>query len=262
MPTLAERLADEVKAWRVRNKALSATDVESRIQRLHFEDVRAIDTTELSLLKGFPNLRALSLTFCGIQNLSQLPLITPLESLDLSDNVIKDSVFADFAKMHFPNLRHLNLTNNQLSDLSAFIAAAKSAPWAASLKHLELGDGDCPFKTPADLVDDWRSHVYAALPALETLDRRDKQGEEADVSEMDDDDSDNDDEEDDDDLDSFLDDGEDDGAKDADGDDGDDGSGDEDGGSDDGADAEGAVKRARDGEAVAPSPAAKRTPEE
>ena len=126
-------------------------------------------------------LRELSLSNVGLQSLDEWPAMPQLIKLTLSDNKISGGLqpLASCSE-----LSQLELSGCRIATLEAL------RPLAALGGLLALDLENCPVaETPG-----YRSLVYEMLPALQFLDRRDKDGKEVEEDDSDDDDDDDDDE--------------------------------------------------------------------
>eukprot|EP01013_Petalomonas_cantuscygni_P030824 TRINITY_DN56895_c0_g1_i1.p1 TRINITY_DN56895_c0_g1~~TRINITY_DN56895_c0_g1_i1.p1 ORF type:complete len:268 (-),score=73.36 TRINITY_DN56895_c0_g1_i1:328-1131(-) len=246
--TFADKLDRQVMIFK-KNFPDQADNATGVLRVLNFDNNPGTSDEDLKRLAVFTNLRNLSLGVCGLSSLDALPdTIDNINELVVSDNMITDDAFASFAKRKtFANLKKLLLGSNRFVSLQSFVNACRDAPWAGTLEHLEVigAGGGCPFSDTkvdgADAKDDWRVRIWAVLPQLKSLDRKDKSGADVDPSDDDDDEEDSDEEDDDDFVDGEDDgdDGEDGGADAAAGDEEDDEEGEEDAADGDGADAKG-----------------------
>lgn len=144
------------------------------------------------LLAQQPRLRALSLASCRLRSLEGLMPIPSLRHLNLSDNTLTDKDIP--LLLGLESLGHLILSGNRFASVDALTAL--SALRRLSLLFVE----GCPVEKAADL----RPRLFKALPALKILNAADCDGNEVSYAESDDGES----EEENDSQDDFIDDAE------------------------------------------------------
>uniref|UniRef100_A0A3B3ZBN7 Acidic leucine-rich nuclear phosphoprotein 32 family member n=1 Tax=Periophthalmus magnuspinnatus TaxID=409849 RepID=A0A3B3ZBN7_9GOBI len=88
----------------------------SDVRELVLDNCRSPDGKIEGLTSEFVNLEFLSLINVGLISISNLPKLTKLKKLELSDNRISGGL--DVLAEKLPNLTHLNLSGNKLKDIS------------------------------------------------------------------------------------------------------------------------------------------------
>uniref|UniRef100_A0A3B3ZBX9 Acidic leucine-rich nuclear phosphoprotein 32 family member n=1 Tax=Periophthalmus magnuspinnatus TaxID=409849 RepID=A0A3B3ZBX9_9GOBI len=104
----------------------------SDVRELVLDNCRSPDGKIEGLTSEFVNLEFLSLINVGLISISNLPKLTKLKKLELSDNRISGGL--DVLAEKLPNLTHLNLSGNKLKDISTLEPLKK----LSNLKSLDL----------------------------------------------------------------------------------------------------------------------------
>ncbi|MEQ2270303.1 Acidic leucine-rich nuclear phosphoprotein 32 member E [Xenotaenia resolanae] len=112
----------------------------------------------------------------GLSSLSKLPSLPKLRKLEVSDNSISGGL--DTLAVKCPNLTYLNLSGNQIKELSTIEALQN----LKNLKSLDL------YSCDVTAADDYRESVFELLPQLVYLDGFDQEDNEVPDSENDEDD--------------------------------------------------------------------------
>ncbi|XP_036789618.1 acidic leucine-rich nuclear phosphoprotein 32 family member B [Oncorhynchus mykiss] len=154
------------------------------VRELVLDNCRSNEGKIKGLTEEFVNLEFLSLINVGLISVSNLPKLGKLKKLELSDNRISGGL--DVLAEKLPNLTHLNLSGNQLKDISTLEPLKK----LDALKSLDL------FNCEVTNLNDYRESVFKLLPQLTYLDGYDVEDREATDSdgEVDDDDDEGEDE--------------------------------------------------------------------
>ncbi|XP_056675308.1 acidic leucine-rich nuclear phosphoprotein 32 family member E isoform X1 [Monodelphis domestica] len=132
----------------------------------------------------FKELEFLSMVRVELTSLAQLPSLSKLRKLELSDNFISGGLEVLAEKC--PNLTYLNLSGNKIKDLSTVEALQN----LKSLKSLDL------FNCEITHLQDYRESIFELLQQITYLDGYDQEDNEAPDSEEEEDDDEDDDEED------------------------------------------------------------------
>jgi acidic leucine-rich nuclear phosphoprotein 32 family protein A/C/D len=127
--------------------------------------IAELTSEDKKLLEKFENTQLLSMVFCGVKSLSNLPTYKDLDTLELSDNRIQGEELAKLAS--YPKLYKLRLSNNQISSIQHLAPLAN----IDTLTILDL-DG-CPVTSS----ENYRDEVFKVLPKLQVLDMTYKGGE-------------------------------------------------------------------------------------
>ncbi|XP_062871479.1 acidic leucine-rich nuclear phosphoprotein 32 family member B-like [Trichomycterus rosablanca] len=130
----------------------------SDVGELVLDNCRSDEGKIEGLTAEFVNLEFLSLINVGLTSISNLPKLSKLKKLELSDNRISGGLEVLAEKL--PNLTHLNLSGNKLKDLS-MLEALRNLP---RLKSLDL------FNCEVTTLDDYRPSVFKLLPQIIYLD--------------------------------------------------------------------------------------------
>uniref|UniRef100_A0A3P9MJW3 Acidic leucine-rich nuclear phosphoprotein 32 family member n=1 Tax=Oryzias latipes TaxID=8090 RepID=A0A3P9MJW3_ORYLA len=130
----------------------------SDVRELVLDNCRSIEGKIEGLTAEFVNLEFLSLINVGLISVSNLPKLTKLKKLELSDNRISGGL--DVLAEKLPHLTHLNLSGNKLKDLSTLEPLKK----LDNLKSLDL------FNCEVTNLNDYRDSVFKLLPQLTYLD--------------------------------------------------------------------------------------------
>ena len=148
----------------------------ARIKEDEFE-VILLDGTQLTelteedkaYLEKFTNAKTLTLCFCSLKNLKNLPVLPKVEMLDLSDNMLTGEDLGSLYQC-FKKLKSLILANNCIRDrdLSHIQALVK----CQNLTSLDLS------ANPLTEMQSYRENVFEKLGQLEALDGFDKEGNE------------------------------------------------------------------------------------
>ncbi|MED6279251.1 Acidic leucine-rich nuclear phosphoprotein 32 member E [Characodon lateralis] len=107
----------------------------------------------------------------GLSSLSKLPSLPKLRKLEVSDNSISGGL--DTLALKCPNLTYLNLSGNQIKELSSIEALQN----LKNLKSLDL------YSCDVTAADDYRESVFELLPQLVYLDGFDQEDNEVPDSE-------------------------------------------------------------------------------
>ncbi|RXM36993.1 Acidic leucine-rich nuclear phosphoprotein 32 family member B [Acipenser ruthenus] len=138
-----------------------------RVRELVLDNCRSNEGKIEGLTAEFVNLEFLSLINVGLISVSNLPKLSKLKKLELSDNRISGAL--DVLAEKLPNLTHLNLSGNKLKDISTLEPLKK----LDSLKSLDL------FNCEVTNLNDYRESVFKLLPRLTYLDGYDLEDKEA-----------------------------------------------------------------------------------
>ncbi|XP_007498108.1 acidic leucine-rich nuclear phosphoprotein 32 family member B isoform X1 [Monodelphis domestica] len=139
----------------------------SDVKELVLDNCRSNDGKIEGLTAEFVNLEFLSLISVGLSTVSNLPELPKLKKLELSDNRIFGGL--DVLAEKLPNLTHLNLSGNNLKDISTLEPLKK----LEYLKSLDL------FNCEVTNLNDYRESVFTLLPQLTYLDGYDQEDKEA-----------------------------------------------------------------------------------
>ncbi|XP_044532030.1 acidic leucine-rich nuclear phosphoprotein 32 family member E isoform X6 [Gracilinanus agilis] len=131
----------------------------------------------------FKELEFLSMVSVELTSLAQLPSLSKLRKLELSDNFISGGLEVLAEKC--PNLTYLNLSGNKIKDLSTVEALQN----LKSLKSLDL------FNCEITHLQDYRESIFELLQQITYLDGYDQEDNEAPDSEEEDDDDEEDEDE-------------------------------------------------------------------
>ncbi|MGH0154274.1 UNVERIFIED_CONTAM: hypothetical protein FKN15_027281 [Acipenser sinensis] len=139
----------------------------AEVRELVLDNCRSNEGKIEGLTVEFVNLEFLSLINVGLISVSNLPKLSKLKKLELSDNRISGAL--DVLAEKLPNLTHLNLSGNKLKDISTLEPLKK----LDSLKSLDL------FNCEVTNLNDYRESVFKLLPRLTYLDGYDLEDKEA-----------------------------------------------------------------------------------
>ncbi|XP_072319369.1 acidic leucine-rich nuclear phosphoprotein 32 family member B isoform X3 [Eucyclogobius newberryi] len=139
----------------------------SDVRELVLDNCRSPDGKIEGLTSEFINLEFLSLINVGLISIANLPNITKLKKLELSDNRISGGL--DVLAEKLPNLTHLNLSGNKLKDISTLEPLKK----LSNLKSLDL------FNCEVTNLNDYKESVFKLLTQLTYLDGFDEEDREA-----------------------------------------------------------------------------------
>ncbi|XP_077574194.1 acidic leucine-rich nuclear phosphoprotein 32 family member B isoform X2 [Stigmatopora nigra] len=133
-----------------------------KVRELLLDNCRTADGNTDGLTDEFVNLVSLSLIDVGLSSISNIPRLEKLKKLELSDNNISGGLEVIAQKL--PNLRHLNLSGNNLKEIGSLEPLKK-------LKHLKSLD---LFKCEVTSMKDYKASIFKLLPQLTYLDGYDK----------------------------------------------------------------------------------------
>jgi hypothetical protein len=153
------------------------TEVDELILDDLFTDIEAFTSEHKRTLELYNNLVHLSLNGLGLKSLKNFPKIPCLQVLELRNNHLTGSDFADL-KSYFPTLYKLKVGDNPIRNLDVFNCFS-SFP---NLKKLEL-EGTDPAKN-----DTYRSDMFKLLKNVEIIDRLNRDGDEVESTIYDDED--------------------------------------------------------------------------
>ncbi|CAL1601111.1 unnamed protein product [Knipowitschia caucasica] len=139
----------------------------SDVRELVLDNCRSPDGKIEGLTAEFVNLEFLSLINVGLISIANLPKLTKLKKLELSDNRISGGL--DVLAEKLPNLTHLNLSGNKLKDISTLEPLKK----LSNLKSLDL------FNCEVTNLNDYKESVFKQLKQLTYLDGFDEEDREA-----------------------------------------------------------------------------------
>lgn len=139
----------------------------SDVRELVLDNCRSPDGKIEGLTSDFANLEFLSLINVGLISIANLPMLTKLKKLELSDNRISGGL--DVLAEKLPNLTHLNLSGNKLKDISTLEPLKK----LSNLKSLDL------FNCEVTNLNDYKESVFKLLTQLTYLDGFDEDDREA-----------------------------------------------------------------------------------
>ncbi|XP_067104709.1 acidic leucine-rich nuclear phosphoprotein 32 family member A isoform X2 [Osmerus mordax] len=139
----------------------------SDVKELVLDNCRSNEGKLEGLTEEFKDLEFLSTINVGLTSVVNLPKLSKLKKLELSDNRISGGLEAFAEKC--PNLTHLNLSGNKIKDLSTIEPLKK----LETLKSLDL------FNCEVTNLNDYRDNVFKLLPQLTYLDGYDKNDKEA-----------------------------------------------------------------------------------
>lgn len=137
------------------------------VQELVLDNCKANDGKIEGLTDEFVNLEFLSLINVGLFSVSDLPKLPKLKKLELSENRIFGGL--DRLAEELPSLTHLNLSGNNLKDISTLEPLKR----LDCLKSLDL------FGCEVTNRSDYRETVFRLLPQLSYLDGYDREDQEA-----------------------------------------------------------------------------------
>lgn len=137
------------------------------VKELVLDNCRSNEGKLEGLTDQFEELEFLSTINVGLTSVANLPKLSKLKKLELSDNRISGGLEVLAEKC--PNLTHLNLSGNKIKDLSTIEPLKK----LETLKSLDL------FNCEVTNLNDYRDNVFKLLPQLTYLDGYDKDDKEA-----------------------------------------------------------------------------------
>ncbi|KAJ8248698.1 hypothetical protein GJAV_G00226760 [Gymnothorax javanicus] len=139
----------------------------SGVKELVLDNCRSDEGKIVGLTDEFEELEFLSTINVGLTSVANLPKLSKLKKLELSDNRISGGL--EVLAERCPNLTHLNLSGNKIKDLSTMEPLKK----LENLKSLDL------FNCEVTNLNDYRENVFKLLPQLTYLDGYDKEDKEA-----------------------------------------------------------------------------------
>ncbi|XP_038137122.1 acidic leucine-rich nuclear phosphoprotein 32 family member E-like isoform X1 [Cyprinodon tularosa] len=148
----------------------------SEVVELVVDNCRSADGEVEGLTDEFSALEILSMVNIGLSSLAKLPSLPKLRKLEVSDNSISSGL--DTLAQKCPNLTYLNLSGNQIKELSSIEGLQN----LKNLKSLDL------YSCDITAADDYRENVFELLPQLVYLDGFDQEDNEVPDSENDEDD--------------------------------------------------------------------------
>ncbi|XP_062404117.1 acidic leucine-rich nuclear phosphoprotein 32 family member A-like isoform X2 [Sardina pilchardus] len=137
------------------------------VKELVLDNCRSNEGKIEGLTDEFEELEFLSTINVGLTSVANLPKLSKLKKLELSDNRISGGL--EVLSEKCSNLTHLNLSGNKIKDLSTIEPLRK----LESLKSLDL------FNCEVTNLNDYRENVFQLLPQLTYLDGYDKEDQEA-----------------------------------------------------------------------------------
>ncbi|NXO06694.1 AN32B protein, partial [Oriolus oriolus] len=138
-----------------------------QVKELVLDNCRSEDGKVVGLSSDFENLEFLSMININLLSVSNLPKLSKLRKLELSDNRISGGLEVLAEKT--PNLTHLNLSGNKIKDINT-LEPLKKLP---NLHSLDL------FNCEVTMLINYRESVFALLPQLTYLDGFDADEQEA-----------------------------------------------------------------------------------
>uniref|UniRef100_A0A8C0FT93 Acidic leucine-rich nuclear phosphoprotein 32 family member n=1 Tax=Bubo bubo TaxID=30461 RepID=A0A8C0FT93_BUBBB len=139
----------------------------SRVKELVLDNCRSDDGKIVGLSSDFENLEFLSMININLLSVSNLPKLSKLRKLELSDNRISGGL--EVLAERTPNLTHLNLSGNKIKDINT-LEPLKKLP---NLHSLDL------FNCEVTMLINYRESVFTLLPQLTYLDGFDADDQEA-----------------------------------------------------------------------------------
>ncbi|XP_042198943.1 acidic leucine-rich nuclear phosphoprotein 32 family member A isoform X1 [Callorhinchus milii] len=139
----------------------------SDVKELVLDNCRSNEGKIEGLTDEFEELEFLSTINVGLTSVGNLPKLTKLKKLELSDNRISGGL--DVLAEKCPNLTHLNLSGNKIKDLSTIEPLKK----LDNLRSLDL------FNCEVTNLSDYRDSLFKLLPLLTYLDGYDRKDKEA-----------------------------------------------------------------------------------
>uniref|UniRef100_A0A4W3JTI1 Acidic leucine-rich nuclear phosphoprotein 32 family member n=1 Tax=Callorhinchus milii TaxID=7868 RepID=A0A4W3JTI1_CALMI len=138
-----------------------------KVKELVLDNCRSNEGKIEGLTDEFEELEFLSTINVGLTSVGNLPKLTKLKKLELSDNRISGGL--DVLAEKCPNLTHLNLSGNKIKDLSTIEPLKK----LDNLRSLDL------FNCEVTNLSDYRDSLFKLLPLLTYLDGYDRKDKEA-----------------------------------------------------------------------------------
>ncbi|XP_019412623.1 PREDICTED: acidic leucine-rich nuclear phosphoprotein 32 family member B isoform X3 [Crocodylus porosus] len=139
----------------------------AEVKELVLDNCRSDDGKIVGLSSDFENLEFLSMININLLSVSNLPKLSKLRKLELSDNRISGGL--EVLAERTPNLTHLNLSGNKIKDINT-LEPLKKLP---NLHSLDL------FNCEVTMLINYRESVFALLPQLTYLDGFDVDDQEA-----------------------------------------------------------------------------------
>ncbi|XP_008323489.1 acidic leucine-rich nuclear phosphoprotein 32 family member D-like isoform X2 [Cynoglossus semilaevis] len=130
----------------------------AEVQELVLDNCRSSEGKIEGITEEFSNLELLSLINVGLTSVADLPKLSKLRKLELSDNRISGGL--EVLAERLVNLTHLNLSGNKFKDIST-LEPLKKLP---QLKSLDL------FNCEVTNLADYRGSIFKLLPQLTYLD--------------------------------------------------------------------------------------------
>uniref|UniRef100_U3FZC6 Acidic leucine-rich nuclear phosphoprotein 32 family member n=1 Tax=Micrurus fulvius TaxID=8637 RepID=U3FZC6_MICFL len=146
-----------------------------KVAELVLDNCRSSNGEIEGLNDSFKELEFLSMANTELTSLAKLPTLTTLRRLELSDNLISGGL--EVLAERCPNLTYLNLSGNEIKDLST----VETLQNLKNLKSLDL------FNCEITNLEDYRESVFELLHQITYLDGFDQDDNEAPDSEDDDD---------------------------------------------------------------------------
>ncbi|XP_074784177.1 acidic leucine-rich nuclear phosphoprotein 32 family member B isoform X5 [Athene noctua] len=137
------------------------------VKELVLDNCRSDDGKIVGLSSDFENLEFLSMININLLSVSNLPKLSKLRKLELSDNRISGGL--EVLAERTPNLTHLNLSGNKIKDINT-LEPLKKLP---NLHSLDL------FNCEVTMLINYRESVFTLLPQLTYLDGFDADDQEA-----------------------------------------------------------------------------------
>ncbi|NXF64253.1 AN32B protein, partial [Glaucidium brasilianum] len=138
-----------------------------QVKELVLDNCRSDDGKIVGLSSDFENLEFLSMININLLSVSNLPKLSKLRKLELSDNRISGGL--EVLAERTPNLTHLNLSGNKIKDINT-LEPLKKLP---NLHSLDL------FNCEVTMLINYRESVFTLLPQLTYLDGFDADDQEA-----------------------------------------------------------------------------------
>ncbi|KAM4568030.1 acidic leucine-rich nuclear phosphoprotein 32 family member D-like isoform 2-T2 [Fundulus diaphanus] len=142
----------------------------AEVVELVVDSCRSSDGEVEGLTEQYTGLEILSMVNIGLSSLAKLPSLPKLRKLELSDNSISGGL--DSLAEKCPNLTYLNLSGNQIKELSSIEPLNLK-----NLKSLDL------YSCDVTAADDYRDSVFELLPQIVYLDGFDQEDNEVPDSE-------------------------------------------------------------------------------
>ena len=137
---------------------------------LDYTELRDLEAADKHYLESFTVCKNLSLQYCKLRTLGNLPSLSQLVRLDVSNNALLGKDLGNVAAC-FPNLETLKLANNLIkSDWESMKGPLQKM--SETLINLDLSCN--PISDSASSY--YREQMFELLPKLEVLDGKDKDG--------------------------------------------------------------------------------------